>query len=110
MRAAESGILTQHGYHVLVAKDGEEALNIAKENKQDLKLIITDIHMPNMDGLVFLKQLKATEYGRFVPVIMLTTYSQQDKVDQARMSGASAFVVKPFSETQLLNGIQQLIR
>jgi two-component system chemotaxis response regulator CheY len=110
IRSAVSRVLKDGHYKVLVAEDGKKALEIAGHSKKDIKLIITDIYMPNMDGLEFLKQLKMTAHGKFLPVIMLTTDAQTERVEQARSLGANAFIVKPFSETQLLDAVKRLIR
>jgi two-component system chemotaxis response regulator CheY len=109
MRSATARVLKDAGYTVLEAKDGEEALQVAERNKQEIKLIISDINMPKMDGLQFLGALKATPHGKFLPVVMLTTESQREKVEKAKTAGAKAFMVKPFSETQLTEAVKRLI-
>ncbi len=110
MRGATSRVLKDAGYTVLEAKDGIEALQVSERHKQEIKLVISDINMPNMDGLEFLTALKATPHGKFWPVIMLTTESQKEKVEKAKHAGAKAFMVKPFSETQLTDAVKRLIR
>lgn len=109
MRGATTRVLKDAGYAVLEAKDGVEGLQVAERHKQEIKLVISDINMPNMDGLQFLTQLKATPHGKFWPVVMLTTESQKEKVEKAKNAGAKAFMVKPFSEAQLIDAVKRLV-
>lgn len=74
IRKSISFILGQEGYEIVEAEDGVDGLNKAKADK--FNLIITDINMPNMDGIEFTKQLRATEGYKFTPIIALTTENQ----------------------------------
>ncbi len=109
MRGATVRVLKDAGYSTLEAADGLLALQVCAREKNNIKLILCDVNMPNMDGLTFLGQLKGTPYGRFMPVIMLTTESQKAKVDEGRALGARAWIVKPFNEQQLLDGVKRLL-
>jgi two-component system chemotaxis response regulator CheY len=109
MRGATVRVLKDAGYSTLEAADGLLALQVCEREKNNIKLIICDVNMPNMDGLTFLAKLKETSYGRFMPVIMLTTESQKAKIEEGRSLGARAWIVKPFNEQQLLDGVKRLL-
>lgn len=94
------------GYEVIEARDGADAL--ARLNGQKINLVVSDVNMPNMDGISFVKQFKAMPNYRFTPVIMLTTESQEEKKREGQAAGAKAWVVKPFKPEVLLNAVQKL--
>lgn len=95
------------GYQVTEACDGQDALN--KLTGQKVHLIISDVNMPNMDGITFLKHVKQLPTYKFTPVIMLTTESQEAKKKEGQMAGAKAWVVKPFQPLQLLGAVEKLV-
>ncbi|PSU47527.1 two-component system response regulator [Photobacterium frigidiphilum] len=95
------------GYQVIEAKDGIDG--IEKLNGQKLNLIITDVNMPRMDGITFVKEVKKMPRYKFTPIIILTTESQDNKKQEGRAAGAKAWVVKPFQPPQLLNAVAKLI-
>ena len=95
------------GYSVIEGRDGADAL--AKLNGQRINLIISDINMPNMDGISFVTAVKQIPAYKFTPIIMLTTESEEDKKAQGKAAGAKAWVVKPFKPDVLLNAVQKLI-
>lgn len=95
------------GYDVIDAEDGKHALS--KLVGQKVHLIISDVNMPNMNGIEFVKNLKQMPAYKFTPVIMLTTESGEDKKSQGQAAGAKAWVVKPFQPPQLLNAVSKLI-
>lgn len=95
------------GYSVLEACDGKDALN--KMTGQKINLIISDVNMPNMDGISFLKAVKQHPNYKFTPVIMLTTEAGQDKMAEGRAAGAKAWVVKPFQPPQMLDAVAKLV-
>ncbi|CAG2137214.1 response regulator [Cupriavidus plantarum] len=95
------------GYAVIEACDGRDAL--AKLTGQKVHLIISDVNMPNMDGITFLKAVKALPAYRFTPVIMLTTESQEAKKREGQLAGAKAWVVKPFQPPTLLGAVEKLV-
>ncbi|MBI5911057.1 MAG: response regulator [Betaproteobacteria bacterium] len=94
-------------YDVIEACDGRDAL--AKLSGQKVHLIISDVNMPNMDGISFVKALKQLPAYKFTPVIMLTTESQEAKKQQGQAAGAKAWVVKPFRPDQMLGAVQKLV-
>ena len=107
LRQVVSIALRGAGYQVLEACDGTDAL--AKLTGQKVHLIISDVNMPNMDGISFVRTLKQSSLYKFTPVIMLTTESQEAKKQQGQAAGAKAWVVKPFKPEQMLNAVQRLV-
>ena len=94
------------GYTVMEGSDGRDALS--KLTGQKVHLIISDVNMPNMDGITFLKAVKQLPAYRFTPVIMLTTESEESKKREGQAAGAKAWVVKPFQPDQLIGAVQRL--
>lgn len=99
--------LTSAGYDVLEACNGQEALG--KLNGDKIHLIISDVNMPVMDGISFLKQVKQHPGYRFTPVIMLTTEAGEDKKQEGRAAGAKAWIIKPFQPQNMLDAVSKLI-
>ena len=99
--------LKQAGYDVIEGCDGKDAL--AKLTGQKVNLIISDVNMPNMDGISFLRELKTRPAYKFTPVLMLTTESQEEKKAQGQAAGARAWMVKPFKPETLLAAVQKLV-
>jgi len=95
------------GYDVIEGSDGKDALS--KLTGQKIHLIISDVNMPNMDGISFVKALKQLPNYKFTPVIMLTTESQDSKKQEGQAAGAKAWVVKPFKPDILLGAVQKLV-
>lgn len=94
------------GYEVIEAKDGQDALN--KLSGQKVNLIISDVNMPIMDGITFVRAVKQLPNYRFTPIIMLTTESDESKKREGQAAGAKAWVVKPFKPDQMLGAVQKL--
>jgi two-component system, chemotaxis family, chemotaxis protein CheY len=99
--------LVDAGYTVIGAADGREALGMLDGSKVDL--MICDVHMPRMDGLTFVKEVKQLAGYRFVPIIMLTTESSEKSRLAGLMAGAKAWVVKPFRPEQILHAVAKLV-
>jgi two-component system chemotaxis response regulator CheY len=95
------------GYTVLEGTDGRDALT--KLDGQKIHLIISDINMPNMDGITFIKEAKKLTAYRFTPIIMLTTESGEAKKREGQAAGAKAWVVKPFRPPQMLAAVAMLV-
>ena len=92
--------------NVYEAGDGLEALAVLKANK--VSLVLSDINMPNMDGLQLLAQIRANDEWKGLPVIMITTEGSQVKVVEAAQLGASGYVRKPFTPEQIKNTLSSL--
>jgi two-component system chemotaxis response regulator CheY len=102
--------LTGAGYEVIEASDGKDALaKIAKLGGKKLHLIISDVNMPNMNGIEFVTEVKKDPAYKFTPVIMLTTESEDAIKQEGRLAGAKAWIVKPFNPTQMINAVSKLI-
>jgi two-component system chemotaxis response regulator CheY len=99
--------LSNAGYEVIEACDGKDAL--AKLTGQKIHLMISDVNMPNMDGISFLKAVREHPTYRFTPVIMLTTEAGEEMKKEGQAAGARAWVVKPFKPEQLLVAVSKLI-
>lgn len=108
MRGLVSMTLKNSGYNVIEASDGKDALNkLASAGKVDL--IVSDLNMPNMDGIALIKALKNDPKYKFIPVVMLTTEGQDAKKEEGRLAGAKAWIVKPFKPDVLLSTIKKII-
>ncbi|HEX7900932.1 MAG TPA: response regulator [Planctomycetota bacterium] len=91
---------------ILEAADGEEGLELLRNEKLEIDLVLADWDMPRMDGVTFLKQLRVVAPFREIPVIMVTSQSSRDKVTEALRLGAKDYVIKPFSSAVLLEKIR----
>jgi len=99
--------LKSAGYDVIEGVDGKDALT--KLDGRKVHLIISDVNMPNMDGITFLKNVKTLASYKFTPVIMLTTEAGDAKKSEGQAAGAKAWVVKPFQPAQMLTAVSKLI-
>ena len=95
------------GYDVTEAKDGQEALGLAQQKKYDL--VLSDVNMPNMNGIELVNALRELADYKFVPVLMLTTESTGDMKMQGKQAGATGWIVKPFNPDQLLGTIRRVL-
>ena len=95
------------GYDVIEGCDGKDALT--KLDGRKLNLIISDVNMPNMDGISFVKAVKQLPNYKFTPIIMLTTENQQEKMMEGKAAGAKAWIVKPFKPPELLDAVSRLV-
>jgi two-component system chemotaxis response regulator CheY len=108
MRMTVGRALREAGYDVLEAEDGEKALE-QLNNSGKVNLIISDVNMPKMDGITFVQNVKEIPQYKFIPIIMLTTESQQELIEKGKKAGVRAWMVKPFDKQQLLGAIEKLI-
>ena len=107
IRTSISFVLKQAGYEVVEAIDGVDGLDKAKADK--FNLVITDINMPNTDGIEMIKQLRGTEGYKFIPIIALTTENQDTKMQEGKAAGATGWIVKPFTSEKLLAIVKKII-
>lgn len=107
LRQVVSISLRGAGYDVIEGSDGVDALK--KLTGQKVHLIISDVNMPNMDGISLVKKVKEMSTYKFTPIVMLTTESQDEKKREGQAAGAKAWVLKPFNPTQLLSVVQKLV-
>ena len=99
--------LTNAGFDVLEAEDGVDAFKKLSDAKVDM--LITDLNMPNMDGLELIKRVRQEGEHRFIPIVMLTTESSEEKKLAGREAGASGWIVKPFKPEQLLKVVKMVL-
>ena len=99
--------LKNAGYDIIEGVDGKDALT--KLDGRKVHLIISDVNMPNMDGITFLKNVKTLASYKFTPVIMLTAEAGDAKKSEGQAAGAKAWVVKPFQPAQMLTAVSKLI-
>jgi two-component system, chemotaxis family, chemotaxis protein CheY len=107
MRQVVGIALRDAGYELIEAGDALDALK--KLDGTKIHLIISDINMPNMDGISFVREVKQNPKYKFTPIIMLTTEVNQAKKDAAKEAGAKAWVTKPFQPKNLLDAVSKLI-
>ncbi len=93
---------------VLEASTGTEALELLRRNRVDL--IVSDINMPMMDGLEFLRQLRSQNLAPGVPVVMITTESSEEHVREAILAGAQGYIRKPFTAEQVKDRVLPLLQ
>jgi two-component system, chemotaxis family, chemotaxis protein CheY len=96
------------GYKVLRGIDGNDALKYLTNT--DIDLVITDLHMPKLDGIGLIKEIRSRPKYQFVPILVLTTETQIAKKQNARTAGATGWIIKPFDQDQLLNVVQKVMR
>jgi two-component system chemotaxis response regulator CheY len=108
MRQMVSFTLKDAGYDVIDAKNGKDALT--KLNGTKIAMVITDLNMPEMDGIELIKQLRGKPGFKFTPIVMLTTESQESKKVAGKQAGASGWIVKPFRPEQLLETVKRFVR
>ncbi len=108
IRQMVSFTLKKAGYQVVEAKDGQDALN--KIKSQPVKMLITDLNMPNLDGLGLIKQVRAIATFKYIPIIMLTTESQDSKKKEGKQAGATGWIVKTFKPDKLLAVVKKVLR
>jgi len=108
LRALVKLALTRAGYAVIEASDGKDAL-AQLDKAAKVHMIVSDVNMPGMDGITFVREAKRHPRHKFIPVIMLTTEDENAKIQQAREAGAMAWLVKPFSPPQLLDAVSKLV-
>jgi two-component system, chemotaxis family, chemotaxis protein CheY len=99
--------LSKEGYAVMEAVDGKDALEKVKVSPVDM--VITDLNMPNMDGLELIRSLRGNPAFKFTPIVMLTTESALSKKDAGRDAGATGWIVKPFKPEQLIAVVKRLL-
>lgn len=107
MRQMVTMSLTSAGHDVIEAEDGAIALDIAKQQQFDV--VVTDINMPNMNGIELIAALRALPNYKFTPILCLTTESSGDMKTKGKDAGATGWIVKPFSPEKLLSVIGRVV-
>jgi len=99
--------LQKEGFEVLIGVDGLDAQKFLNGDKIDL--IITDLHMPVMDGIEFIKAVRSNATYKMIPILFLTTESQNEKKMEAKEAGATGWIIKPFVPAKLIAAIQKVM-
>jgi len=107
MRQMVSYTLKTAGHTVTEAKDGVEALELAKKN--DFQLVVTDVTMPNMDGITLTRELRSLSNYKYTPILTLTTESGKQIKEKGKQAGATGWLIKPFNPEQLLLTIKRVL-
>jgi len=107
LRQVISIALKGAGYVVIEGSDGQDGLS--KLSGQKINLIISDVNMPNMDGLTMVTKIKEKPEYKFTPIIMLTTESSNEMKSRGKAAGVKAWMVKPFKPDQMLDAVSKLI-
>lgn len=110
IRELVSSVLIQSGYEVVKGIHGKDGLEKLDGLDKKINLIITDLHMPVMDGMEFTKKVRTLEAYRYLPILILTTESQLEKKLEAKSMGATGWLVKPFEAQRLLKIVSKVIR
>jgi two-component system chemotaxis response regulator CheY len=100
--------LENAGYEVQAGVDGKDALTYLDGSAIDL--VLTDLHMPEMDGINLIREIRAMDSYKYTPILLLTTESQQEKKMEAKEAGATGWIVKPFVQDKLLATVKKVIR
>jgi two-component system chemotaxis response regulator CheY len=98
--------LASAGYSVIEAVDGQDAL---AKLASSVHLVITDLNMPNLDGIGLIRRLRANPSCKGIPIIMLTTESQESRKQEGKAAGATGWIVKPFTTQQLLAVVKRVL-
>ena len=98
--------LVDAGYTVIEAVDGQDALT---KLTRPVNLVITDLNMPNLDGIGLIRRLRANPACKGIPIIMLTTESQDARKQEGKAAGATGWIVKPFATQQLLAVVKRVL-
>ncbi len=101
---------TEAGYQVISSKNGEEALVKLNEHNDDIDLVVTDLHMPKMDGISLIKEIRKNDKFNGLPILFLTTETLVAKKQEAKEAGATGWIVKPFAPVKLISTVQKVIR
>jgi len=108
MRQMVAFTLTNAGFTVIEAEDGKDAVNKVSAGTK-LDIIVTDLNMPEMDGITLIKELRRLTAYKFTPILMLTTESAMDKKKEGKEAGATGWIVKPFNPEVLLKTIAKVL-
>ncbi|MBU2515368.1 response regulator [bacterium] len=107
IRQMVSFTLKNEGYSVVEAVDGVDALSKLKQQPADM--VLTDLHMPNMNGIDLIKNVRSDPNYKFIPIIFLTTESQAEKKQEGKAAGATGWIVKPFKPEQLVGVVKKVL-
>jgi two-component system chemotaxis response regulator CheY len=113
IRASVKATLDQEGYEVHQAMNGQAGLDSLKQLSSagtKVNMIISDVNMPVMDGITFIKNVKQDPTHKFIPVLILTTESQDSKKSEGKDAGAAGWLVKPFDPATLIGVVKKFVK
>ncbi|GMT46020.1 MAG: response regulator [bacterium] len=108
IRALVKMILEEDGYNVLMSEDGQDAMKFF--DGRIIDLVITDLHMPRLNGIELIKEVRKIEDYRFVPILFLTTETKPELKQEAKAAGATGWITKPFDKNKFLQVIKKVMR
>lgn len=108
VRAMIKSVLQGEGFDTITAQDGEKAIKILGDETVDI--VITDINMPNMDGIELVKELRKAKNAMYTPILVITTEAGDNVKNRGREAGASGWVVKPFKPEVLVQALNKLTK
>lgn len=106
MREMVSFTLKGAGYEVIEAEDGKHALSVLGDSPVDV--VVTDLNMPNMNGIELIKELRAKPNYKYTPILMLTTEADDTKKNEGKSAGATGWIVKPFNPEKLIKVVEKV--
>lgn len=106
MRNMVSVAMKKIGFDVILAKDGVDALK--EMEGKDVDVVITDINMPNMDGIELIRMLRENPKSKFTPILVLTTEGGENVKKAGKEAGATGWIVKPFNPEILCNAVKKV--
>lgn len=107
MREMVSFTLKEAGHDVVEAEDGVQALDVIKDNA--FNLVITDVNMPNMDGIILTGKLREIDSLKFTPILILTTETSEARKQEGKAAGATGWIEKPFDPDHLLSTVDRVL-
>ena len=110
IREVLGSTLENEGYAITKCEDGEIAVDNVKKEHTQYDLIMTDINMPNRDGISLIAELRKLDEYKYTPILVLTTESQSEKKMEAKEAGATGWIVKPFEKEKLLTTIGRVLK
>lgn len=109
VRGIVTRIVEPLGYEVVAAGNGQEALNILESGEQNINLVLLDWNMPVLNGIDVIKKMRADSRLKSIPVLMVSTESEEDRIKQAMDAGAQGYLTKPFTPEQLTKAIRRAL-
>ena len=107
VRMSLSYLLKENNFNVIEGVDGADGF--VKSSSASIDLVITDINMPNMNGIELIEKLRGQDSTKYVPILVLTTESSNDMLDKGKAAGATGWIVKPFTNEGLLNTVKKVL-
>lgn len=108
IREVVATALEEAGYEATKAIDGQDGL-IKLQEAKEIRLVISDLNMPNMDGISFLKAIRQIEKFKYLPIVILTTEAQETKKREAQQAGATGWIIKPFEKNKLIAIVKKVL-